>query len=197
MLSSRARDKSLSDELLVARARSGDQLVLAELIARHAPFIRERAAFYANPMYEAEDLAQEGMVGLLSAIRHYSHKSKTSFRTYAGVCISNRMVTALKSVSRQRDIPFSLFVPLNESSDRELPSIRQKTDPENILIEREKAHELVKKIHKILTKYEFYVFTAYLGGYAYSDIAKMISRTPKSVDNALQRARKKLSTLLR
>lgn len=185
---------ALSDEMLVTKAKEGDEIFVAAIISRYSPLVRAKACFYACPDFEAEDLFQEGMLGLLNAVRKYDNKKGARFRTFAEVCVVNKIVSALKSVARQRHIPSSLVVSMNGNDD---PLIsEQEIDPEDIIIQREGAKELMKRIIERLTSFELAVFTAYLGGYPYSEIAKKMYSDSKAIDNALQRAKHKLSGIL-
>lgn len=191
---------ALSDEMLVTRAKEGNEIFMAAIVSRYWSLVKAKACLYACYSYEAEDLFQEGMLGLLNAMRNYDDKKGASFRTFAGVCIVNNILSALKSVSRRRHIPSSLFISINSNeniNDFHSTLISEhEINPEDIIIQREGVKELMNYINKRLSSFEMAVFTAYLGGYPYSEIAKRMYSDSKAIDNALQRAKYKLSEIL-
>lgn len=185
---------AVSDEALVTGAQDGDEAFEAAIISRYAPMVRSKACFYACPGFEADDLFQEGMLGLLNAVRRFDQNKGIRFKAFAEVCVVNKIISALKSTARQRHIPSSLVVPMNPDVEDVLPE--RDDDPEDIIIRQEGANELIARIAERLTTFELAVFEAYLVGYPYSEIAKKVYSNCKAIDNALQRAKRKLNGIL-
>lgn len=178
--------KALEDDVLVSLARKGDGKASAELVLRLTAAVRGQAAAFSGSLLEAEDLAQEGMFGLLSAIDTYSPGREASFKTYASVCIRNRMADALKTASRKKHSPITRQVPMDEQR----PDSR--ISPEAYVISKENVENIKKFLANGLSETEGTVMGLYLGSMSYEDIALRLGITAKSVDNALQRARRKL-----
>ncbi|NMP37661.1 MAG: sigma-70 family RNA polymerase sigma factor [Clostridiales bacterium] len=178
--------KTLADEALASLAKGGDSKASAELVLRLTGVVRAQAAAFSGTLLEAEDLAQEGMFGLLSAINTYTPGGQASFKTYAGVCVRNRMADALKSASRGKHSPANLQVPID---DRQPDS---NAGPEAYVISKESVENIKRFLVSGLSETESTVIRLYLGSMSYEDIAARLGITAKSVDNALQRARRKL-----
>ncbi len=188
-------DSILTDEALCSRAAQGDQNAEESLALRYTHLVRA----CARPLFlmggDSEDLTQEGMVGLLSAIRSYSPARKVSFRTYAETCVKNRMISAIRSASGKHHTPLNDSIPIetplfdeNCHSTAALPE----TDPEELLITRENVQERLGSLFSKLSDYEAEILKLYLSGLSYSEIADQLGRPVKSVDNAIQRIRRKL-----
>lgn len=175
-----------SDEELVALAQRGSFDIVSVLLERFSPLVRVRVAAFSSYGVEPDDLVQEGMLGLLSAIYTYKEAQTASFRTYASVCINNRILSFLKKTSRQKRLPLLDCVDLDETIIDESPN------PEDLVIAGEELAGLKKALISRLSQVEFYVITLFLAGYSYEEIAKRLGSTAKSVDNALQRVRRKL-----
>ena len=180
----------LTDEALCLQAASGDRIAEEALVMRYNRLVRICARPYFLAGGDSEDLIQEGMVGLLSAIRVYDPAKEASFRTYAEVCIKNRLISAIKAASRDKHTPLNNYVsfetPLFDgSADQE--------DPEAIMIGREEFRERLGVLKGQLSGFEAKVLGLYLNGSSYSEIAAEVMRSPKSVDNAVQRIRRKLA----
>ena len=182
------KDSNLSDEELIRMLRDGSDTAVTELILRYLPLIRHKAAGYRLPGMERDDLVQEGLLGLLKAISLYDG-NKSSFATFASLCVSGSMVTAAKSARSQMNLPLANYVPL---SDDELPISGD--NPEQRLATREQVEELLQWISTSLSSFEQQVLKLYLTGHPYNAIADLLSTSPKAVDNALQRVRRKLRT---
>ncbi len=176
----------LTDEVLAARAAAGDEDAFAQLVTRTLPLIQHLAARYRWQPADAEDLAQEGLLGLFGAVRHYTAGGTATFMTYAAVCIRNRMNTFAKNKGRAPEV-------LSEDKPMPEPSDEGQTDPAALLQEREDAQRLDRRLRDSLTVTEYEVLVRYLAAYAYDEIAGQLHISPKSVDNALQRARRKLA----
>ena len=190
----------LTDEALCLQAASGDRIAEEALVMRYNRLVRICARPYFLAGGDSEDLIQEGMVGLLSAIRVYDPAKEASFRTYAEVCIKNRLISAIKAASRDKHTPLNNYVsfepPLFDGSadhyDYGTPQQRQE-DPEAIMIGREEFQERLGVLKGQLSGFEAKVLGLYLNGSSYSEIAAEVMRSPKSVDNAVQRIRRKLA----
>ncbi len=178
----------LTDEALVRSARGGDDPAITELVARYLPMIRRRASRYFLPGMEAEDVVQEGLIGLLKAIRLYD-RDQSSFPVFASLCVSSTMATAAKAALSQKSRPLSDYSPLDalEGSPKE-----QSVSPEEEIIIAEQLEELNGRIHTLLSSFEQQVLTLYLSGHSYPEISQLLRTTSKAVDNALQRVRRKL-----
>lgn len=181
--------EQLTDESLAARARVGDEGAMALLTARLVPLVNALAAKYGGGTMEPEDLAQEGMFGFLAAVHGFDGENGVPFRSYAAVCIANRMRSAVRAGSRQKNIPLNSYISLSDGSVR-LPQAQP--DPEELVIAREEVARLDEWMARSLSKFERSVIRLYLGGRSYENIAARLGSTAKSVDNALQRVRRKL-----
>ena len=150
---SRARtNENMTDEQFVLSAREGDSSAMAALISRMAPLVKARSSFYDNGVLDPEDLAQEGMIGLLSAIRNFDECGGAAFRTFAGVCIGNRILSAIRAASRQKHIPLNNYVSL--SDDNPGLSTGNADNPEDMLISREEAANLDEILAESLSKFD-------------------------------------------
>lgn len=183
---------SCTDAQLAELVKNGDSEAFAELTVRYMAVIRAKAQPYRSGGTEKEDLFQEGLLGLLNAARTFDLLKGASFRTYAGVCISNRIIMAYRSSGGRKNDPLSNFVSLNEDEAAELTMRGDTADPETFYADREGFKLMCLQIEKILTPLELRVLHQYLSGCSYSEIAKKLSVTEKAADNALQRARYKL-----
>lgn len=184
---------SLADEQLVVSSKNGNNEAVAVLVTRMLPAIRSIASG-SSGVYgiDREDLIQEGLIGLLSAIRSFDSCREASFRTFAGVCISNSIRSAVRKTLGKTEIPLKAIVSIDDAAY--LPSSHL-DDPQNIIVGNEEAVRLIKHMDKQLSKTEHSVLQLYLLGDSYSVIAKKLSLpNEKSVDNALQRIRKKLKS---
>lgn len=163
----------------------------AELTVRYLSLIRAKAAHFQGAMLEADDLCQEGLMGLLNAARTYDPSAGASFKTYAGICISNRMIVACRTAANRKNIPLRNFVSLND--EEAAPGLSDKTtDPETVLIDSENLKLMWQHMRNTLTRLEQRVLLFYLAGRSYSEIAAKLGISSKAVDNALQRVRLKL-----
>ncbi len=188
-----------SDSELISQARSGDRAAEEALVLRFGRLVRA----CARPLFlmggDSEDLVQEGMVGLLAAIREYDPQRNASFRTYAEVCIRNRLLSAVRAASRDKHTPLNSYVPLDtalfDDTERdERSSVDQRQgNPEALFIHREDMQERMNRIYSQLSPLETRVLRLYLSGLSYSEIASKCNRPLKSVDNAVQRIRQKIA----
>jgi len=194
----------MPDEDIVDLAQQGEQFAVEFLVDKYKNFVRAKARSYFLIGADKEDIIQEGMIGLFKAIRDYKLDKLTSFRAFAELCITRQIITAIKTATRQKHIPLNSYVSLNkpvydEESDRTLIDILSTTritNPEEIIISREEFVFIEKKMGEILSSLEWKVLMAYLEGKSYQEIAVDLKRHVKSVDNALQRVKRKLEKCL-
>lgn len=189
-----------SDEDLCTRAKRGDRNAEEALVVRYTRTVRVCARPYFLAGGDSEDLIQEGMVGLLHAIREYDPDREASFRHYAQVCIQNRLISAIKAAARDKHTPLNNYVsfetPLFDGftiHDTCGIDHRRLENPEDTLIGREEVRERMNVLQNRLSGFEAHVLRLYLSGLSYSEIAAEVKRSPKSVDNAVQRIRRKLA----
>ncbi|MDI9475526.1 MAG: RNA polymerase sporulation sigma factor SigH [Natronincolaceae bacterium] len=197
-------DYELTDEVIVKGAKDGDTDALEYLIRKYKNFVRAKARSYFLIGADREDIIQEGMIGLYKAIRDYRSDKLASFRVFAELCITRQIITAIKTATRQKHIPLNSYVSLNkpiydEESDRTLLDVisgHKITDPEELVISREELIHIEETIGEILSRLEWNVLTLYLQGRSYQEIAYDLDRHVKSIDNALQRVKRKLEKYL-
>ena len=189
-----------SDEQLCTRAASGDRVAEEALVKRHNRLVRICARPYFLAGGDSEDLIQEGMIGLLSAIRGFDPGRDASFRTYAEVCIRNRLRSAIKAAARDKHAPLNRSVSFgNPLFDGNPEPYAYGTDhqrvenPEDVVIGREEHQDRMKALTSQLSGFEKEVLSLYLGGLSYTEIATQVGKPPKSVDNAVQRIRRKVA----
>ncbi|MBE3595333.1 MAG: RNA polymerase sporulation sigma factor SigH [Candidatus Carbobacillus altaicus] len=194
----------VTDEEMLERIQSGDQTALEALIERYRAFVRTKARPYFLIGADREDIIQEGMIGLYKAIRDYRGERLSSFRAFAEVCITRQMITAVKTATRQKHIPLNSYISLDkplyeEESERTLLDILSDPtliDPETAFIFREDFDAFEAKIELVLSDLERRVLRLYLDGRTYQEMAVDLKRQVKSIDNALQRVKRKLERLL-
>jgi RNA polymerase sporulation-specific sigma factor len=194
----------MEDEDVVEEAKKGNRQALEYLINRYKNFVRAKARCYFLIGADREDIIQEGMIGLYKAIRDYNKDKLTSFKAFAELCITRQIITAIKTATRQKHIPLNSYVSLNkpiydDESDRTLLDVLsgvKVTDPEELIISREELSYMESKIGEILSNLEWEVLTSYLDGKTYQEIAVDLDRHVKSIDNALQRVKRKLERYL-
>ncbi|MDD4801311.1 MAG: RNA polymerase sporulation sigma factor SigH [Syntrophomonas sp.] len=194
----------MADEETVELAQQGEQFAIEFLVDKYKNFVRAKARSYFLIGADREDIIQEGMIGLFKAIRDYRVDKLTSFRAFAELCITRQIITAIKTATRQKHIPLNSYVSLNkpiydEESDRTLMDIittNRITNPEEIIISREEFIFIEKKMGEILSSLEWKVLMSYLEGKSYQEISVDLKRHVKSIDNALQRVKRKLEKYL-
>jgi len=194
----------MADEQVVMLAKEGDGVALEFLLNKHKNFVRSKARSYFLIGADHEDIVQEGMIGLYKAIRDYNPEKLSSFRAFAELCITRQIITAIKTATRQKHIPLNSYVSLNkplydEESDRTLLDViveGRATNPEELIISQEDLSAIHNKIDEVLSALEQEVLAAYLGGKSYQEIAENLGRHVKSIDNALQRVKRKLEKFL-
>ena len=191
---------SAVDEELIREAKAGDDKALEYLINKYKKFVRAKARTYFLIGADREDIIQEGMIGLYKAIRDFRGDKLSSFRAFAELCITRQIITAIKTATRQKHIPLNSYISLNkpvfdEESDRTLMDMINEenvSDPEEMMISREEFTGIELKMNEILSNLEWEVLSKYLQGRSYQEIAKELNRHVKSIDNALQRVKRKL-----
>ncbi|NBD28252.1 RNA polymerase sporulation sigma factor SigH [Paenibacillus glycinis] len=193
-----------TDEDVVEMVREGDGEALEYLINRYKNFVRAKARSYFLIGADREDIVQEGMIGLYKAIRDFKGDKLASFKAFAELCITRQIITAIKTATRQKHIPLNSYVSLDkpiydEDSDRTLLDVicgTRVSDPEELIINQEEFVGLEDKMSEILSDLERKVLMLYLDGKSYQEIAVDLDRHVKSIDNALQRVKRKLERYL-
>ena len=192
------------DEKLVGAAKNGDLKALELLMNRYKNYVRAKARSYYLIGADREDIIQEGMIGLFKAVRDYRDDRPSSFKAFAELCITRQMITAIKTATRQKHIPLNSYISLNkpmydEESDRTLMDVisgQKLTNPEELMICREELGSIENRMGDILSDLELRVLTLYVNGRSYHEIACEMNRHVKSIDNALQRVKRKLERYL-
>lgn len=192
------------DESILRDAKSGNDQAIEYLMNKYKSFVRAKARTYFLIGADREDIIQEGMIGLYKAIRDYRPDKFSSFRAFAELCITRQIITAIKTATRQKHIPLNSYVSLNkpvfdEESDRtllDMISEESVSNPEDMMIDREEFAGIEVKMGEILSNLEWEVLSQYLQGRSYQEIAVFLRRHVKSIDNALQRVKRKLEKSL-
>jgi RNA polymerase sporulation-specific sigma factor len=181
----------LTDEQLIEHINAGETACMDVLIERYKRQVRNQA----RPLYliggDSDDLIQEGMLGLFKAIRDYRPEKSDSFEAFAGLCISRQLYSAIQAAGRLKHAPLNSYVELSPELGEQAERLKGKS-PEELLIDQENIESLRAEILKVATPLEQEILTAYLNGQSYSEIALRLNKEPKSIDNALQRIRRKL-----
>ena len=198
------RFEHMTDEQVVRLAQQADGTALEYLLNKYKNFVRSKARSYFLIGADHEDIVQEGMIGLYKAIRDFREEKLSSFRAFAELCITRQIITAIKTATRQKHIPLNSYVSLNkpiydEESDRTLLDVISEgweANPEEVLINREDVSVIEGRIGKMLSGLEKQVLLRYLEGKSYQEISQEMKRHVKSIDNALQRVKRKLQKML-
>ena len=193
------------DEEVVKLAKDGDEFATEYLISKYKNFVRVKAKSYFLVGADREDIIQEGMIGLYKSIRDFRADKLSSFRAFAELCITRQIITEIKTATRQKHIPLNSYVSLNkpiydEDSDRtmlDVLSSNKVSDPEEVFISTELSSDLREKIKQNLSELESQVLQSYLEGKSYQEMAKELNRHVKSIDNALQRVKRKIERTLK
>jgi RNA polymerase sporulation-specific sigma factor len=189
-----------TDEELVSSARGGNDEAIEVLLARYRHYARAKARSYFLAGADKEDIVQEGMIGLYKAIRDFQEDRNIAFRSFAELCMTRQIITAIKTATRQKHVPLNSYVSLNrptsdEEGDRTLgDSIAADTlvDPADLVISAEEVEHLRSSMGRLLSALETEVLQLYMDGKSYQEIGDILGRHVKSIDNALQRIKKKL-----
>lgn len=200
-------ERNPADELdaaLVEDAQGGDEYAVGEIFGKYKNFVYLKARNYFLMGAEKEDLIQEGMIGLLKAIRGYDKNKLTSFKTFASICIKRQLITAIKTANSQKNLALNSIVDIyerekddNRSADDEISfagkgfSSYVSYDPEEIYMTKEEMRELITYLKDNLSGFEYEVFSKMLEGLNYKDIAEKMVKKIKSIDNAMQRIKRK------
>ena len=187
---------ALKDDELVLRAQKGDKLAEEALLVRYAGIVRSKAREFFLAGGETEDLIQEGMIGLYRAVGDYRVGVETSsFKNFAYLCVRRRIIDAVKSSARKKNVPLNNYVSL--FSGEELNVDSAEISPEETLIQGENRREFMQKMSGVLSDFEFKIIVMYMNGMSCAEICAATNKGEKSVDNALQRGKKKLLKLLK
>ena len=192
--------KIYSDEELIQKLRDGNAEIADYIMEKYKPLVRKKT----NAMYliggETEDLIQEGMIGLFKAVRDFNPEKEVSFFSFAEICISRQLYSALEASNRKKHIPLNTYVSFSTSEEPDGVKLEQMVteqtiSPEQMLIEQERKQEFFGKLEEKLSPMEKKVLYLYLEGSSYTQIAVLLEKTPKSIDNTLQRIRGKVKML--
>ncbi len=190
---------SIDEKEVLALAKGGNADAVEFLLNKYKNFVKTKSRTYFLIGAENSDIVQEGMIGLFKAIKDYNPEGGSSFRSFADMCITRQIITAIKTATRLKHLPLNSYVSLNNSFDDEseaafVESIlkSQHPDPEEIMINKERLRIIEKQLKNCLSKYETEVLKRYILGKSYVEIAGDLRKTEKSIDNALQRIKKKL-----
>lgn len=192
------------DEEVVIEAKKGNKGAQEYLINKYNSFVKAKAKSYFLIGADKEDIYQEGMIGLYKAIRDFKPDKLASFKAFAELCVTRQIITAIKTATRQKHIPLNTYVSLNkpiydDESDRTLLDILSSIkvcDPEELVISQEEMKHIETEIGQVLSDLEMEVLMSYLDGKSYQEIACDLDRQAKSIDNALQRVKRKLEKCL-
>lgn len=189
------RWEQLTDEQLIENINAGETLCMDVLIERYKRQVRNQA----RPLYliggDSDDLIQEGMLGLFKAIRDYRPDKSDSFEAFASLCISRQLYSAIQAAGRLKHAPLNSYVELSPELGEQADGLKGRS-PEELLIDQENIRSLQEEILKAATPLEQKILEAYLNGQSYTEIAQRLGKGPKSIDNALQRIRRKLNLIL-
>ena len=194
----------LDDEELLRRIHQGSSHALDVIMHKYINFVRAKARTYFLIGADKEDIIQEGMIGLYKAIRDYDGDKLTSFKAFAELCVTRQIITAIKTATRFKHMPLNSYVSLDkplrdEDKDRTLMDVLVGTndiDPQELLINRENLGDMQMRLSQLLSGLEKEVLQLYLEGRTYQEISEDLNRHEKSIDNALQRVKRKLEQLL-
>jgi len=198
-------DFSQKDEHeIVLKASEGDKLAIEYIMKKYINFVKIKSKSYFLIGADNEDIIQEGMIGLYKAIRDFNPTKTSSFKAFADVCITRQIITAIKTATRQKHMPLNSYISLNkpvyeDESERTLLDMigsNVVNDPEEIIIGKEELKRIQKKMNEVLSDLELKVVEFYLNGKSYQYIANKLDRDVKSIDNALQRVKRKLEKSL-
>ena len=198
--------KNIPDEQLIRRLREGERAIMDYIISKYKYLVIRAAKAIYLIGGENDDLIQEGMIGLFKAVRDFDTNQETSFYSFAELCISRQMYTAIKLSQRQKHMPLSSYVSLydikkSDYDDKQSPLIEQleietNSNPEELFLDKERMQMLVEELNERLSDMERRVLHLHLQGEDYRSIAELLDKSPKSIDNALQRIRQKMRTIL-
>lgn len=194
----------LSDEQLIELCRNGEQWAEEALCERHKNLVRIKARPYFLIGADREDLLQEGMIGLYKAVRDYKTEHNMSFRAFAEICIVRQIITAIKQATRKKHAPLNTYVSFYKAADEDgertlidtMPAAKM-DNPEELMISRESMEDMTNMLNTMLSPLEKSVLELFLEGHSYQEIAAALGRGSKTVDNALQRIKKKIEAYMK
>lgn len=199
--------KEFSDEELICRLRAGEQSIEDFLLEKYKPIVKSRSRALFLIGGDREDLIQEGMIGLFKAIRDYDINQYTSFYSFAELCIARQLYSAIKASQRQKHMPLNSYVSIYEDADeskeeRQQPLVDQiqtvkDNNPEELFLNKEYLQRVEQELRDKLSDLESRVLYLHLMGEDYKTIARLLDKSPKSIDNALQRIKNKVTVLIR
>ena len=204
--SSTTDPSTAADEDLVALYRAGDEEAVDELLSRYRSFARIKGRSYFLAGADRDDIVQEGMIGLYKAIRDFAPEHEVSFRAFAELCVTRQIITAVKTATRQKHVPLNTYVSLSqpvgddEDPDRTLHEVlanARAPDPADVVIGNEELRSMKLAFAEILSDFEAEVLHMYVEGKSYQEIAAHLDRPVKSIDNAIQRIKRKVELHLR
>ena len=192
------------EEEIVIEAQNGDIRAQEYVISKYESFVKAKSKSYFLIGADKEDIYQEGMIGLYKAIRDFNYEKSSTFKGFAELCVTRQIITAIKTATRQKHIPLNTYISLNkpvseDDSERTLLDILSTikiSDPEALIIGKEEKARIENAIAKVLSDLEMEVLQSYLDGKSYQEIACDLDRQAKSIDNALQRVKRKLEKCL-
>ena len=193
--------QNLADEQIIEQIKQGDEEALSYILEKYKNLVNIKVSKYFMIGAEKEDIAQEGMIGLFKAIKSYDSEKQNSFKSFANICIERQLITAIKSSNRQKHIPLNSYLSLNtaaydnseDDSVELIDTFNSNTieDPLETIMKQEYYNEVETAVNKNLSKFEKQVLDRYLKGESYVKIAEKLDSPVKSIDNAIQRIRKK------
>ena len=196
----------MTDEQLLCDYKNGNQEIMDYLMVKYKSMVRKKARAVYLFGGENEDLIQEGMIGLIKAVRDFDETQKTSFSSFAELCVSRQMYSAIEASNRKKHLPLNSYVSLYEDSEqvgegRSLPLIdtiesSKENDPEVLYFGKEYTEAFAEQLKELLSPLENHVLYLHLMGTDYRTIAELLGKSPKSVDNALQRIKTKAQKIL-
>ncbi len=192
------------EEVVVLVQKDRNELAMAHLVNKYKNFVRSKARSYFLVGADRDDIIQEGMIGLYKATRDFDYERQASFRAFAELCVTRQIITAIKTATRQKHMPLNSYISLNkpvytEESERTLMDMIANvrvSDPEELVIAREEFADIEKNMTYLLSELEWHVLLSYLDGKSYQEMAGETDRSIKSIDNALQRVKRKLEKYL-
>ena len=193
--------QNLTDEQIISEIKNGDEEALSYILEKYKDLVNVKVSKYFIIGAEKEDTVQEGMIGLFKAIKNYNAEKQNSFKSFANICIERQLITAIKTSNRQKHQPLNSYLSLNtaayenndDNSVELLETFNSKTieDPLETIMKQEQYNEVETAVNKNLSKFEQKVLSGFLNGESYTVIAKKLNTPVKSIDNAIQRIRKK------
>ena len=187
---------NISDEELIARLRDGETIIEDYLMEKYKGLVRQKARAMFLIGGDTDDLIQEGMIGLFKAVRDFQPGREATFATFARMCIDRQIYSAIQNSNRQKHLPLNSYVSLNQEDESSPIWELSVENPEEIIIDQETTRDLQQKISDYLSPMENKVLDLYLKGEGYVEIGRILGKSPKSIDNALQRIRAKIREVI-